>query len=359
MPTVCGKDDKMSGKKTEVFLSYCWEDTKTADEVYDSLVDHEQINLHRDKIDIQKWGSIKDYMQSIGQVDYTILLISESYLKSANCMYEVLEVMRDRRYRDRIFPAIIYQGIYDPLIRAGFVKYWQDELAKLKGVISELDAQNIGPLAQDLKRRQDIASNMAEFLDVISDMNNPQIHNVSDAIKENLEKMEIINKNGAASRADMQNGDLFTKLGISNHTEKPEITDLDVNQFMVGSYHDIQQIFEELCRQFEEKNDRYKIITEAVDTRNSNYQFYKDGQLLISLKISLTDSFGSLNIGISNNKYSYASGNSWNGLYASTILNGALRLKPLLSMYGTDKEMGTDDVVKDIWESYVKPYLYK
>ena len=41
-------------------------------------------------------------MQSIGKHDYVIMLISDSYLKSSNCMYEVMEVMRDRQYKDRI-----------------------------------------------------------------------------------------------------------------------------------------------------------------------------------------------------------------------------------------------------------------
>ena len=113
----------MGGRKAEVFLSYCWADEKIADEVYDNLIRCTQIKLHRDKLEIGQWGSIKEYMQSIAQMDYTILLISEAYLKSPNCMYEVLEVMRDRKYKDKIFPAVVYKGIYDPLIRANFVKY--------------------------------------------------------------------------------------------------------------------------------------------------------------------------------------------------------------------------------------------
>lgn len=38
-----------------------------------------QIKLHRDKLEIEQWGSIKEYMQSIAQMDYAILLISEAY----------------------------------------------------------------------------------------------------------------------------------------------------------------------------------------------------------------------------------------------------------------------------------------
>ena len=91
----------------EIFLSYCWSDNKIADEIYDKLSMNQEINLHRDKIDIKSWKSIKNYMQSISKMDYIILLISKDYLKSANCMYEVLEVMRDRVYKEKIFPVIV------------------------------------------------------------------------------------------------------------------------------------------------------------------------------------------------------------------------------------------------------------
>ena len=89
----------MKERKVEIFLSYCWEDEKIADKIYDNLIRRVQINLHRDKLDIRQWKSIREYMQSIAHMDYIILLISEAYLKSSNCMYEVLEVMRDREYK--------------------------------------------------------------------------------------------------------------------------------------------------------------------------------------------------------------------------------------------------------------------
>lgn len=349
----------MGERKAEVFLSYCWADEKIADEIYDNLIRCTQIKLHRDKLEIGQWGSIKEYMQSITQMDYAILLISEAYLKSSNCMYEVLEVMRDRKYKDKIFPAVVYTGIYDPLIRANFVKYWQDELLKLKNVTNGIDVQNLGPLTEDLKRRQDIAANIATFLGMVSDMNNPQIKDISDAIEKKLLENGIIDMKMSSNTLNVQGQDLFAKLGINGYQEKAAITDLDINQFMVGSYSQIRQTFDELCRQFEAKNNGYKVIIEAVDTRNCIYQFYRNGSLTTGLKLSLDDSFGSLNIGISNNSYSFTSGHSWNGLYSATILDGELKLKSLLSMGRMTNEMGIDDVIKDIWDSYVKPYLYR
>ena len=170
----------------EVFLSYCWSDDFVANEIYDYLKSNIDIELHRDKIDIGTWESIKEYMQSIPQMDYIILLISDSYLKSPNCMYEVLEVLRDRDYRNKIFPAVINTSIYNPITRANYVKYWQQQYDELNASLQGIELQNIGKLGEDLKRRQNIACNIADFLEVVSDMNNPAMENIKIVILEKL-----------------------------------------------------------------------------------------------------------------------------------------------------------------------------
>lgn len=138
-------------KKFEIFLSYNWCDSDIADNIKNFFEKNTDINIHQDKIDIKKWSSIREYMQSIPEMDYTILLISDAYLKSSNCMYEVLEVMRDRKYKEKIFPVVIDKKIYDPIVRTKYVKYWQDEFNKLDENLSEINYQNIGNLGSDLK----------------------------------------------------------------------------------------------------------------------------------------------------------------------------------------------------------------
>lgn len=172
--------------KAKVFLSYCHKDEEVADKIYDYFKSKKEIELHRDKIDVKVWKSFKQYMQSLTQMDYVILLISNSYLQSSNCLYEVLEVMRDRNYSDKIFPAVISKEIYDTITKINYVKYWQDRYNELKEIINEIEPQNIGKLGEDLKRTQNISSNIANFLDTVSDMNNPAIDDVCEAIENKL-----------------------------------------------------------------------------------------------------------------------------------------------------------------------------
>lgn len=342
--------------KTNIFLSYCWNDSNEANKIYNYFKCSQDIDLHRDTIDIGKWGSIKEYMQSISNMDYIILLISDSYLKSANCMYEVLEVMRDRNYRDNIFPAVIYSGIYSPITRAKYVKYWQDEFSELDSTLKEINVQNLGKLNEDLKRRQDISSNIADFLDVVSGMNNPNIEDVCVVIEEKLSQKGFLENNQI--KADNAN-DLFTTLGISKTKYNSEPTDLEINQFVRDSFNQIVKLLSQLCQQYQSQNAWMQVQIERVDTRTVTYQFYRNGQLARKLRVFLSSMWGSRreNIGVSDDVMPHRDGNSWSGMYDAKFVDGELKLFATLHLFGSQKAMTTEEVVADIWVHYIQIYL--
>lgn len=339
--------------KTNIFLSYCWNDSDKANKIYEYFKNSQNIELHRDTIDIKKWGSIKEYMQSINNMDYTILLISDSYLKSANCMYEALEVMRDRNYRDKIFPAVIYSGIYNPVTRAKYVRHWQNEFSELENTLKEINVQNLGKLNEDLKRRQDISSNIAEFLDVVSDMNNPNIEDVCVVIEEKLSQKGFLENN------QIKANDLFVTLGISKTKYNSEPTDLEVNQFVRDSFNQVVKLLSQLCQQYQTQNTWMQVQIEQIDTRAVIYQFYRNGKLIRGLKIFLSSMFGSgrEKIGLSDNAMPFGHGNSWNGIYDAKYIDGELKLYATMSLMNSQKAMTVKEVVAHIWEYYIQMYL--
>ena len=75
----------MERNRTNIFLSYCRADSKIADRICNYFEDRKDVKIHRDKKDIHNWDSIKEYMRSIDETEYAILLISDVYLKSPNC----------------------------------------------------------------------------------------------------------------------------------------------------------------------------------------------------------------------------------------------------------------------------------
>lgn len=168
-----------------VFLSYCWDDTARANEI-DKYLKDKGITVTRDIREVDNWQSFKDFMQTIRDNDFAVLLISEKYLQSTNCMYEVLEMMKDQNYRSRIFPAIIDTAIYSTEKQFEYVKYWENKVRTLKENLSSLEYTNGHALGYELKKAEDIARSIAGFLVDISDMKNPDITNVSEAIYEKL-----------------------------------------------------------------------------------------------------------------------------------------------------------------------------
>lgn len=175
------------GDKT-IFLSYNWHDGETADRIDKHLSGLPGVTVKRDVRDIGPWKSIRKFMEEIRQQDYAVLIVSDSYLKSKNCMFEVTEMMKEQEYADRIFPAVVETGIYDPLVRAEYISYWQQECDKLEAAIKGLDPANAVELAADLKRYKNIAASVGEFLDMVADRNNPDIQDVEVQIEEAVRK---------------------------------------------------------------------------------------------------------------------------------------------------------------------------
>lgn len=168
-------------KKTTVFLSYCWNDTTIANEI-DDFLREKGIHVARDIRGVDNWQSLREFMQTIRENDFAVLLISDAYLKSINCMYEVLEIMKEKKYVKRIFPAVICSDIYQTEKQIEYIKYWEERGATLHKNLSTLQYTNGLALGQELKKVENITGSIGEFLHTVSDMKNPMIQDVKEAI---------------------------------------------------------------------------------------------------------------------------------------------------------------------------------
>ena len=168
-----------------IFLSYCWDDTDRANNI-DEYLKKKGIAVTRDIRGVDTWQSLKDFMQTIRDNDFAVLLISDAYLKSANCMYEVLEIMKEQKFRTRIFPLFIDSAIYSTDKQIEYVQYWENRVKTLKRNLASLEYTNGLALGHELKKAEDISRSMADFLITVSDMKNPAIDNVAEEIYEKL-----------------------------------------------------------------------------------------------------------------------------------------------------------------------------
>lgn len=151
-----------------VFISYSWNDKRVADTL-DILFSSKEIVIQRDIRDIDYKESIKDYMRRIRDADYCIMLISESYLKSKNCMYEVLEFIKDPNYFHKILPFIIGKvEIFAAEKRALYVKFWENEFNRINSLRETVNVLGQVDLLEELKIIDNIQKNISEFLEIIA-----------------------------------------------------------------------------------------------------------------------------------------------------------------------------------------------
>ncbi len=140
-------------EQQQVFISYAWggESETVANELQEILEKH-KIDLVRDKTDLGFKGLIREFMEKIGQGNLVVLIISDKYLKSKNCMFELMEVERKGEFLDRIFPIVLPDAnIYDSMGILNYLKYWDQKIKDLNASAKELDN-----LADTRKVQEDI-----------------------------------------------------------------------------------------------------------------------------------------------------------------------------------------------------------
>ena len=92
-------------KKT-IFLSYAHADEEDANRI-DKCLQNFGYDVKRDVRDVKHWGDLRAFMRSIRKEDYVVLLVSDTYLRRDNCMYEVMQLLKDESYQQRSFPVVI------------------------------------------------------------------------------------------------------------------------------------------------------------------------------------------------------------------------------------------------------------
>nr|WP_249176121.1 TIR domain-containing protein [Bacillus paralicheniformis] len=170
-----------------VFLSYCQKDSCIADIVEEKIKKKIlDLEISRDIRDVEYKKSFSEFMHSIGDHDFVITIISDQYLKSRNCMYEMVETMRDRNFIDKLFYIVIFEDdvkfyndatntqiaadIYTLGGQAKYLKYWQSVEEELRELISELgDPLLLSNYTEELKIITKIKMEIQEFMKILRD----------------------------------------------------------------------------------------------------------------------------------------------------------------------------------------------
>lgn len=181
-----GDVEEMTIKK--VFISYAHKDSDLVNILEEELKKYENIKITRDIKVTEYRDSLDEFMKTIRYHDFVISVVSSAYIKSLNCMYEVMHLMQDKDYQEKLFFIIVsredvdyyneknrYDGfeakIYDVMDRLKYVTHWRDKKAELERIINEaaLSPELMVNLAVDMRKLNSVIPPMDDFIKLLSD----------------------------------------------------------------------------------------------------------------------------------------------------------------------------------------------
>ena len=132
--------------KAEWYVSYAWGDDRTPEgrareEIVDRLCEVAEAKDHtllRDKDVLSLGDSISAFMRRIGTGDRVFVILSDKYLRSPHCMFELSEVWRNSRQEERTFLqrvriyALPDANILKPTDWADWAIHWKQEHDELE-----------------------------------------------------------------------------------------------------------------------------------------------------------------------------------------------------------------------------------
>jgi hypothetical protein len=213
----------MSEYEQSVFISYAWggEREEIVNQIDRSLQER-GINITRDKRDLGYKGSIKEFMERIGQGNCIIVVVSDKYLRSPNCMFELVEIADNKQFHDRIFPVVLADAdIYDPVKRLGYVKHWETKRSELADAMKSVDPANLQGIREEMDMYDRIRDKISGLTSILKDMNTltPDMHKEADfehlytALEKRLKQTSAAEKAGEQNQASPQEGGASSSQG--------------------------------------------------------------------------------------------------------------------------------------------------
>ena len=165
----------------EIFISYTWGgDSEIIVNQVDEAFQGRNILIVRDKRDLGFKVNIREFMKRIGQGKAIIVIISDKYLKSDNCMFELTQIAKNGDLYDRIFPIVLADAnIYEPIQQINYIIYWEQKIEELNVAMNTLrDVSNLKGPRDALDRYTDYRAMIGDLLDILKRMNTltPEIH---------------------------------------------------------------------------------------------------------------------------------------------------------------------------------------
>ena len=173
-PAVSSSSDTAIQPEQQLFVSYAWkgESETLVDKIYETFK-NKNITLIRDKQNLGYRGRIKAFMEQIGRGKAVIVVISDKYLKSPNCMFELIQIAKNNEFYERIFPIVLEDAhIYDPIDQINYISYWEEKIKALNEAMKTVEsAANLQGIRENIDLYTEIRGTIAGLVNILQDMN--------------------------------------------------------------------------------------------------------------------------------------------------------------------------------------------
>ena len=126
-------------KKSKVFISYNKETGNTIAEAIEKSLSQIAVVV-RDKSTTAIEESVVNFINVIRNQDKVVLIITDRYLKSIDCMFEVSEAMKVDDWEEKIIPIVSEEvkDIYDVTKIVKYQKYWESKEKTIEAAIKDI-----------------------------------------------------------------------------------------------------------------------------------------------------------------------------------------------------------------------------
>lgn len=182
-----------------IFISYNWGKDKLVDEIQKCIGKFAIIK--RDKNELKFGDSITEFMNTIRQEDFALIVLSDAYLKSDACIYELTTLFKDQG-ADNFSKKVLFLicddalSIYSIDGRSTYVEFWDNKYKELIARRDQLTPESSVEITQSIRTVSFVRLQIGEFLEYIKDVNNFGEKNAIQTISEFVSKIHCEGKIG-------------------------------------------------------------------------------------------------------------------------------------------------------------------
>ena len=158
-----------------VFISYNWGKQTLVDEIQKYIGCF--VTIKRDVNELGFGDNITEFMNTIREEDFALIVISDAYLKSEACMYELTTLFKDQgtdNFQKRVLFLICddAHSIYNANGREMYTEFWDNKYKELVVRKNQLTPETSVEITQSIRTVSYIRLQIGEFLEYVKDVKN-------------------------------------------------------------------------------------------------------------------------------------------------------------------------------------------